>query len=288
MIAFVGFASISLGQTRDSTLQFKTFKNFVSGTSTVKKALYKAFRVIQQDYYLTDGEGGTFGRGNQPYFGRHYGIGVIAKNVLWTEKQVVYPWTVDRSYKILASDSLKPTQGFTKVANFYYNYRECNCKYQALKGVKFDSIPHNNLAYYKLPEKTPSIALHQGEMPKFGIMIVFYTMSDEPMHQNTPIKMSITKQYVNWNDARSQGEIKKIRLPGKIVGGAFFSESFDLGTVSYRLAALYGRAINNPKKWVLTGFQNKFTSKLTVIAPKDKKESTRKRRRRRNRKNRNN
>jgi len=288
MFIFAGIASMAIGQTRDTTLKLRPLKNFVSGTSIVKKALYKAFRVIQQDYYLTDDEGVSFGRGNQQYFGRHYGIGVVAKNVLWTEKQVLYPWMVDKSYKVLAADSLKPTQGSTKVAHFYYNYNACNCKYQELKGVKFDSISQNNLAYYKLPGRTPSIKLHEGEIPKLGIMVLFYTTDNEPMTGNTPVKMSITKQYVNWNDARTRGELKKMKLPGKIVGGAFFSENFEMGMVGYRLVALFNRVEHNQKKWELTAFQNKFTSKLTVIKTESNNGNKRKKKRRRNRGKRNN
>ncbi|OJJ19507.1 hypothetical protein BKI52_22120 [marine bacterium AO1-C] len=288
IIIFTGIASVAIGQTRDTTLKLKPLKTFVSGTSIVKKALYKAFRVIQQDYYLIGDEGVPFGRGNQQYFGRHYGIGVVAKNVLWTEKQVLYPWLTDKSYKVLAADSLKPTQGKTQTAYFHYNYHACNCKYKELKGIKFDSIPLNNIAYYKLPGETPSVKLHEGEIPKLGIMVMFYTIDNEPMNGSTPVKMSITKQYVDWNDARTIGKLKKIKLPGKIIGGAFFSENFEMGTVGYHLAALYGRATNNPNQWVLTAFQNKFTSKLTVIKTITGKEGNRKKRRRKRRGRRNN
>lgn len=284
IVGIICFGMISLAQAQqDTSIKLKPLKSFISGTSIVKKALYKAFRVIQQDYYLTDGEGGSFGRGNQPYFGRHYGIGVVAKNVLWSEKQVLYPWIVDKSYKVLAGDSLKPTQGVTKLANFNYAYSDCNCKYTELKKAKFGTIPQHMLAYYKLPAKTPSVSFHQGEIPEKGIMVIFYTKGDAPMSENTQVKMSITKQYIKWNDARSKGEVKWFKLPGKIVGGALFSESFDLGTVSYKLVAMYNRVEGKPKKWELTAFQNKFTSKLTMIKPKEEGKNKKKRKKRRRR-----
>ena len=72
-------------------------------------------------------------------------------------------------------------------------------------------------------------------------------------------------------------------LPGKIVGGALFSESFDLGTVSYKLVAMYNRVEGKPKKWELTAFQNKFTSKLTMIKPKEEGKNKKKRKKRRRR-----
>ncbi|EAY25383.1 hypothetical protein [Microscilla marina] len=271
---------------QDTTLTLKPIRHFVSGTSIVKKSLAGAFYLIQQDYNLQNKKGQAFTRKNQAYFGRHYGIGVNAQNVLWTEKQVLYPWLVDKSYKVMAKDSLFPAKGLTKITKYRYNSSNCNCKYTAVE-FESDSVALRALAYYKLSKKTPTLKLHQTEIPSTGIMVIFYSPGSEPISPYSKIKMSVTKQYIHWNDARSTGQLKKMNLPGTVVGGAFFSANYELGTVAYHLVALYTRQPQKPETWELTAFQNEFTKKLTLIEGNGKKKK-KKRRSRRNRRNRNN
>lgn len=280
---------LATAQAQDSIRQLKPIRNFISGTSIAKKALAGAFRVVQQDYILTNAKGESFGRGGQEYFGRHYGIGVVAKNILWIEKQVLYPWLADKSYQILAAGKrLKPTQGKSYFAQYNYKPEHCNCDYK-LAELVYDSIPKCSLAYYKLPEKTPSLEFHPKEIPSVGVMVIFYVVGNEPMSKKAVVKMSVTKQHITWNDARSKGEFKSIRLPGKTIGGAFFSENYNLGSLTYRLVALYTHKTKLPKEWELTAFQNEFTNKLTLIEDSDggkkKKKKKRKKKRRRNRHN---
>ena len=270
-------------QAQDS-LRLKPIRSFISGSSIVKKALSGAFFLVQQDYTLKNKKGEIFGRSGQQYFGRHYGIGIAAKNVLWVEKRVLYPWLMDKSYKVMAGDSLKPVQGKTMLAKYNPKYSDCNCNYKPVE-VKFDSIYSRSLAYYKLSKKISSVKLHKSDIPKVGIMVTFYTSDDEPMASNSSVKMSVTKQYVRWNDARSKGEVKT-NFKGNIIGGALFSENYALGSVSYHLVALYTRKTETPKKWELTAFQNEFTKKLTLLSNPDKNRRKRKKsRRRKNRKN---
>jgi hypothetical protein len=273
-------------EAQDSTLTLKPIRRFVSGTSIIKKSLAGAFYLIQQDYNLKNKQGQSFTRKNQPYFGRHYGIGVVAQNVLWTEKQLLYPWIVDNSYKVMAGDSLFPAKGKSQMAKYHYGSSNCNCIYKPIEFAS-DSVALRALAYYRLPKKVPTLKIHQDEIPNTGIMVIFYSPSNEPLSQHSKVKMSVTKQYVHWNDARSKGQLKSSYLPGTVLGGAFFSANYQLGSVAYHLVALYTRKRQNVEKWELTAFQNEFTKKLTLVE-EDNKKKKKKRRGRRSRRNRNN
>lgn len=271
---------------QDTTLTLKPIRRFVSGTSIIKKSLAGAFYLVQQDYNLQNEKGQSFTRKNQAYFGRHYGIGVVAQNVLWTEKQVLYPWIVDKSYQVMAGDSLTPIKGKTEIAKYHYGSTNCNCVYKPIE-FKSDSVALRALAYYKLPKKMLTLKIHQTEIPNTGIMVIFYSPKDAPMSSYSKVKMSVTKQYVHWNDARSKGQLKSEYLPGTVLGGAFFSENYQLGSVAYHLVAMYTRNPKNAENWELTAFQNEFTKKLSLIEENNDKKK-KKRKGRRNRRNRNN
>lgn len=287
IVLLILLGALSVTRAQDS-LSLKPMRHFISGTSIIKKALSGAFYLIQQDYILVDKKGSSFGRGGKKYFGRHYGIGITAQNVLWAEKRVLYPWIADKSYKVMAGDSLLPKKGVTKFARYQYKHNHCNCDYKE-NGYKSDSIPLRSLAYYKLPKNKPTMKLHQREVPSWGIMVIFYTPNNEPMSTDSKIKMSVTKQFIKWDDARSRGELKG-RVPSKnVIGGAFFSTSYEMGSVAYRLVGLYTRKTKSPKKWELTAFQNEFTKKLTLITPpKEEGKGKKKRKKRGRRRNRNN
>lgn len=271
-------------EAQDSTLTLKPIKRFVSGTSIIKKSLAGAFYLVQQDYNLKDKKGQSFTRKNQAYFGRHYGIGVVAQNILWTEKQVLYPWIVDKSYQVMAGDSLFPVKGKTQMAKYHYGSSNCNCVYKSIEFTS-DSVALRALAYYKLPKKMPTLKIHQNEIPNTGIMVIFYSPDNEPLSQNSKVKMSVTKQYIQWDDARSKGQLKSGYLRGTVLGGAFFSANYELGSVAYHLVALYTRQRQNAEKWELTAFQNEFTKKLSLVEEDSKKKKKKRRRSRRNRNN---
>jgi len=261
--AFFIFTAQSFAQT-DTIGNNSLFEDLIGGSNTqsVLGALDSAFYFIRQDYVLENDKGEQYGKGNQAYFGRFYGIGVAAAGHLWAEKELLCPWLKDDSYRVLAGDSLHPVRGQAFIRSIFSD---------ASVEITTPSDSAHHLSFLKLPATYNGVGRHN-ELAPSGKLLILYT-SDTSVTDTTNVSLTLVDISPEWDQKSRIGKVKPFNVFGTILGGAYFTELVTLGNIAYQAGALYAKKDDD---WVLKAFPQILNQVKTAEQETDNRKNKKK------------
>ncbi len=208
----------------------------------IKAAIDSTIFIVRQDYVLRDMSKTPpveYGRAGMDFFGRTYGLGIIANNRLWVPISTSTPWLADENFlNYSQADSLRP---FLTTVNtrslFSSEYENWNIE-PKLSESKYDSILNSSYIYsYNLPEKHKSLNIKNNSIDS-GWVLLAYCPRKFADYDTSEIEFAIYKTNPIFNPATNTAILKKVPDLENIIGGLFFNVNISVGKIEILLAGI--------------------------------------------------
>ncbi len=188
--------------------------------------------ITRADYILASTDtrkNNRYGRFGKAYYGRRYTIGALANGRLWFNKVIEEPWANQETVLSFA-DSLKPVMSSLA-------YRGLNAP--TFKSLQPDKIQNINGFVCVIPSENNSKFGNWCTETAFfatGRLVLFYNTAEEEQGE-LAIKKFFCKISPVWkgNEALI---VKPPSMQGKCIGGAFYYERFNAGSLNLWLGGI--------------------------------------------------
>ncbi len=268
----IAFFAVSLFVTSYTFSQINLAKGFLSNDQQfVKEATDSVLFIVQSDYVLRDSalkHETTYGRNNKSYFGRVYGLAVLANNRLWVDSRIITPWVIDAEYKAISKpDSLVPVLSIISIRNVREKkFTVCEKALLDININNYDNYSSRGLAIINsgLPQKGLSIVSESTDSA--GWFVVVYTQQPILKNDSSEVSVAIYREKVVL-DKGSMQSIIKTPAHQNIIGGVYISTFASIGNVAFKLS---GFLIKKPLSWFLTSLPKEVKKEVTetnIITP---------------------
>jgi hypothetical protein len=255
-------------------------KSIVKGLLTsdqqfIQAATDSAFFIVRQDYILRDTSvknSVTYGRNNKPYFGRVYGLAILANGKLWIDSRLLKPWLIDPEYKTgQKSDSLVPECSLLSIrpigSHSYKSYPE----------IKPDSDLNNDSTYIARGlavlngfEGWKGLPMNFECRDTSGWIVIVH--SQYPLATNDSCNISLAVYHDKPAFGKQHQGTIKTPTQQNVIGGIYLSSLVTTGNIALYICGIVTR---KPLNWVVTAIPQigkktgRQKSVLTPIQPKN-------------------
>lgn len=231
------------------------------GQKMVRNALTDAVVLVRQNYVLVNDKQEEFGRSNNDYFGRAYGVGLITDCGLSVSAATAEPWRNDEAFaKYRDSKEYVPKLSATEVRYAGKNRYETLTMDTSKVRFTADSV----IAYLPM---TPNPALH-AELPVdgdvTGWLVILSSLGNVETDETSEIAIDAYKYTVTFDKRSKVSPIEQTpsMQVKNILGGAFFVPSYVMGQITFRYV---GFLMKNDDGWQLVKTDKSFLECKQVV-----------------------
>lgn len=268
----IAFFAVTLLVTPCTFSQINLAKGFFSNDQQfIKEATDSVLFIVQSDYVLRDSalkHETTYGRNNKSYFGRVYGLAVLANNRLWIDSRIITPWVIDAEYKAISKpDSLVPVLSIISIRNV--REKKFNVCEKALIYSEINTngnYSNRGLAVINSGLSQKGLGIVSESTDSAGWFVIVYTQHPIVKNDSSEISVAIYREKVVLDKGSMQSIIKTPALQN-IIGGVYLSTYASIGNVAFKLS---GILIKKPLSWFLTSLPNEVKKEETetiIITP---------------------
>lgn len=212
------FASFSL------QAQLKIFSEDVPFVKAVKPAMLH----MEMKYYLVDTDGKEFGRNGEDFFGKGTVVCALANNRVWYATSAIDPAARDTN--------LKAYQKAYRVV--YREVQFFNFEEELVASIPYDSLStHSKGGISSIPDAliSDSLPMHQMADTAFlgrfegNLALAFYDVLNG---NNEQLKLTQLVKEITFSEGKGI-DFNLLIKPGEIVGGVWFEEKIETGSIYY-------------------------------------------------------
>lgn len=225
------------------------FRLLSGNQEIIQKAIDSAIVIVRQDYVLqsTNNPALTFGRGDNPFFGRKYAIAVLSENHLLFDISLKTPWFDDPNYtEYRGSDTLKPILKEAWAKPIYGNTYIQIVTDTSLLTCQIDSVfKSNGIGICPSPFTATGLKIKPMDSDREGWLVLGSSETDLSDNDTLPVKVTIYREKPEYNPTERAGKIKSPAQPAKILGGFFVFPEYRMGTVQFYMSGIFIKKILN-------------------------------------------
>jgi len=210
----------------------------------ILNALDSTLFIVKQEYTIKTNnldKNIEFGKDGNPYFGKHYSLGILSDGDLYVNKGILNPWAFDSNYfKYKHVDTLQPSLSKAYLRN--------------IKSNQFKDIPpsigYSDSANAKLPVcMFTDINFPKGIRKKNhdnsveGWIVLVYT--ENPISSNdtsTHFKYAIYKTTLKFEN--NQAKLDNIPVTSNLIGGVFVTLKYSTGQIMFYASGILFKKMN--------------------------------------------